>query len=68
MVHQEKQEYLYHMSRDELIEHSISSEFLIPHNVNTQSDQIEYLEDVIIKYYFEFDPKWICLVDWKWWW
>ena len=36
-----------------IIEHSISSNFLVPHNVNVESDQIECFEDVIIDKFLE---------------
>ena len=51
--HLKTQGSLDHMSKNGIIEHSISYDYLVPHNGNDTSDQVDFLEDAIIKYSFE---------------
>lgn len=46
---EETQITIHHFSEDELIEHPISCDCLVPQNVNDASDQIECFEDAIIE-------------------
>ena len=49
MLHPETQVSLDHSSRNEIIEHSICSDYIRSHSGNFSSDQVEFLEGVIIE-------------------
>ena len=53
MLHPKTQEPLDHMSQNGIIEHSICSDYILSHNGNVASDQVECLEDDNIEYPLE---------------
>lgn len=42
-----------HILEVKLIEHPISSDFSVSYNVTSESDQVEFFQDVVIEYFLE---------------
>lgn len=47
LLYEESQVTVDHFLEDDIIEHPISFDFLVSQNVNSKSDQVKFLEDVI---------------------